>query len=144
MCSSATVSINVWTDPREIFITGQTWYREQMIKIWCCRRLSSGSRVLFHFLSGLIYTVSRSWNKLGMAEIFAFRVLVCMVFLRDKYRYSGQNSALPSGFDKIQVHLWHTLSQIAKFMGPTWGPPGSCRPQMGPMLAPWTLLSGMA
>ena len=28
------------------------------------------------------------------------------------------------------------------FMGPTWGPPGSCRPQMGPTLAPWTLLSG--
>ena len=34
-------------------------------------------------------------------------------------------------------------SQIAKFMGPTWGPPGSCRPQIGPMLAPWSLLSGM-
>ena len=33
-------------------------------------------------------------------------------------------------------------TRIAKFMGPTWGPPGSCRPQMGPMLAPWTLLSG--
>ena len=32
--------------------------------------------------------------------------------------------------------------QIARFMGPTWGPPGSCRPQMGLMLAPWTLLSG--
>ena len=30
------------------------------------------------------------------------------------------------------------LSQIAKFMGPIWGPPGSCRPQMGPMLATWT------
>ena len=27
-------------------------------------------------------------------------------------------------------------------MGPTWGPSGSCRPQMVPMLAPWTLLSG--
>ena len=27
-------------------------------------------------------------------------------------------------------------------MGPTWGPPGSCWPQMGPMLASWTLLSG--
>ena len=25
------------------------------------------------------------------------------------------------------------ISQIAKFIGPTWGPPGSCRPQMGPM-----------
>ena len=34
-------------------------------------------------------------------------------------------------------------SQIAKFMGQTWGPPGSCRPQMGPMLVPWTLLSGL-
>ena len=33
-------------------------------------------------------------------------------------------------------------SQITKFMGPTWGPPGSCR-QMGPMLAPWTLLLGL-
>ena len=34
-------------------------------------------------------------------------------------------------------------SQIAKFMGLTWGSPGSCRPQMGPMLAPWTLLLGL-
>ena len=27
-------------------------------------------------------------------------------------------------------------------MGPTWGPPEPCRSQMGPMLAPLTLLSG--
>ena len=27
-------------------------------------------------------------------------------------------------------------------MGPTWGSPGSCRPQVGLKLAPWTLLSG--
>ena len=41
--------------------------------------------------------------------------------------------------------LVHTFlsSQIAKFMGPTWGPPGTCRPQVGPILAPWTLLSGV-
>ena len=32
-------------------------------------------------------------------------------------------------------------TQIAKFMGTTWGPHGSCRSQMGPMLAPWSLLS---
>ena len=31
--------------------------------------------------------------------------------------------------------------QIARFMGPTWDPPGADRTQMGPMLAPWTLLS---
>ena len=32
---------------------------------------------------------------------------------------------------------------IARFMGPTWGPSGAGRTQMGPMLAPWTLLSGI-
>ena len=40
-------------------------------------------------------------------------------------------------------HLILNPLQIAKFVGPTWSPPGSCRPQMGPMLAPWTLLSGI-
>ena len=53
----------------------------------------------------------------------------------------------------ICAALWQTCtmfisgrcvtSQIPRFVGPTWGPPGSCRPQMGPMLAPWTLLSGI-
>ena len=40
--------------------------------------------------------------------------------------------------------LWHAklTTQIARFMGPTWGPPGTCRLQMGPMLALWTLLLG--
>ena len=32
-------------------------------------------------------------------------------------------------------------THIARFMGPTWGPPGSHRPQVGHVLAPWTLLS---
>ena len=41
------------------------------------------------------------------------------------------------------VLSWWTTSQITRFMGPTWDPPGSCQPQMGPMLAPWTLLSGI-
>ena len=31
---------------------------------------------------------------------------------------------------------------IARFMGPMWGPSGTDRNQVGPMLAPWTLLSG--
>ena len=35
------------------------------------------------------------------------------------------------------------ISQRARFMGPTWGPPGSCRPQVGPMLALWLMLSGL-
>ena len=31
---------------------------------------------------------------------------------------------------------------VARLMGPTWGPSGADRTQVGLMLAPWTLLSG--
>ena len=31
---------------------------------------------------------------------------------------------------------------ITRFIGPTWSPSGADRTQVGPMLAPWTLLSG--
>ena len=48
------------------------------------------------------------------------------------------------------IWIWHwqvqnntNTSLIARFMGPTWGPSGAARTQFGPMLAPWTFLSGM-
>ena len=38
---------------------------------------------------------------------------------------------------KVKIVRNHVeLSQIARFMGPTWGPPGSCRPQVGPICWP--------
>ena len=50
-------------------------------------------------------------------------------------------------YSSVLLH-WHwrsrmiVTSQITRFMGPKWDPPGSWRPQVGPMLVPWTLLSG--
>ena len=43
-----------------------------------------------------------------------------------------------------QILTVDTPSQIARFMEPIWDPPGSCRPHVGPMLTPWTLLSGIS
>ena len=40
----------------------------------------------------------------------------------------------------LRPHDANTL--IARFMGPTWGPPGAARTQVSPMLATGTLLSG--
>ena len=40
------------------------------------------------------------------------------------------------------THFRMELNLIAMIMGPTWGPSGTDRTQVGPMLAPWTLLSG--
>ena len=44
---------------------------------------------------------------------------------------------------KLFPLLLCSLSLIARFMGPTWGPSGADRIQVGPVLAPWTLLSEM-
>ena len=44
----------------------------------------------------------------------------------------------------IPLHLqYDSVILIARFMGLIWGPPGAERTQVGPMLAPWTLLSGL-
>ena len=40
------------------------------------------------------------------------------------------------------LHMWKDITLIARFMGSTWGPSGAERAQVGPMLTPWTLLSG--
>ena len=40
-----------------------------------------------------------------------------------------------------RVHNSRNVPLIARFMGPTWGPSGADRTQVGPMLAPWILLS---
>ena len=42
----------------------------------------------------------------------------------------------------INSEVW-TISHCWRFTVPTWGPSGADRTQVGPMLAPWTLLSGM-
>ena len=66
--------------------------------------------------------------------------------------HSGLWSPIMSSVTKLELNLISDLSanadkpkrsQIAKSMGPTWGPSGYCWPQMGPMLTPWTLLSGV-
>ena len=49
----------------------------------------------------------------------------------------------PQNVDIPRVACWHRHSLIARFMGPTWGPSRAERTQVGPMLAPWTLLSGL-
>ena len=39
------------------------------------------------------------------------------------------------------THSCSKITQIARFKWLTWGPSGADRTQVGPMLAPWTLLS---
>ena len=68
-------------------------------------------------------------------------------FFSSGWNFYTSEARLPSHHDHCCFRLLTTLAVvewtlIARFMGPTLGPSGADRTQMGPMLAPWTLLSG--
>ena len=62
-----------------------------------------------------------------------------------KNRISIERSVLGkvSSYDRVRSKKRERCkyTQIAKFIGLTWGPPESCRPPMGPMFAQWNFLS---
>ena len=75
---------------------------------------------------------------------FAFKDINVAIVNSDLQNLDGNSSNNPELLKMSAQKLSTVTSKITKFMGPTWDPPGSCRPQMGPMLAPWTLLSGLS
>ena len=58
------------------------------------------------------------------------------------FRFHGTLSADHINHNYVRSVIVETATLLARFMGPTWGPSGDDRTQVGPMLAPWTLLSG--
>ena len=62
-----------------------------------------------------------------ITEILGWNYYFIIIYNRVSNRYSQTLS--------LCVHSRPRLQS-------SWGPPGSCRPQMGPMLVPWTLLWG--
>ena len=93
-----------------------------------------------YFWHGYIYACVHQWDYVVGTD----GVRVHTIWWLARYMYT----------QAIEWCNWHLftwwrhgmVTQKAKLMGPTWGPPGSCRSQMpvGSMLAPWTLLSGNA
>ena len=74
--------------------------------------------------------------------------ICCVSFFRCIHLYS-----ITHAYHHILIYfktpIWNTIynngiySLIARFMGPTWGPPGADRTQVGHMWATWTFLSGL-
>ena len=76
-------------------------------------------------------TLSNLWPLYGTHDHF-YKVITYVI-----WNINSQISMMPS----TVPHMPMITTQIAKFMGPSWCPPGSWRPQVGPMLATWILLS---
>ena len=67
----------------------------------------------------------------------------CIVLQQDFW--STRGCPFSQGWCLVDLHIMFlcmSSTLIARFMGPTWGPSGADRTQVGPMLAPWTWLSG--
>ena len=101
------------------------------------------------------YLLSQCWLVTGPRRINVLALGRCgnditsvIVMLQIEFLHNSCEIALrcisqnPIDDKWTNIVSCNETAQIVMFMGPTWGPPGSCRPQMGPMLAPWTLLSG--
>ena len=106
------------------------------------------------------------WSTFPLNLCLGFNILRCFYFAsivrwRHKYRslrwiiYNhlvATDSVQPSLHKHIRtaymplfISKWKCMFKtalIARFMGPARGPSGADRTQVGPMLAPWTLLSG--
>ena len=52
------------------------------------------------------------------------------VYVIHKRTHSHTRHSIAMNWASLRRYLLYT--QITKFMGPTWGPPGPCRPQMAP------------
>ena len=99
----------------------------------------------FYILQRVQLIIKQHWFKewLGVALISNLK-LKRSVYLTAKEIAARQQAITWNGDDQVMwVRSQRCSSQIARFMGPTWGPPGADRTQVGPMLARWTLLSGL-
>ena len=117
-----------------------------------------GLRIAFIPVTLLMSQETESVFNHKRASFFSPFFFIYFVFQTDSFKIFKQEAMHETTFDQLGIAKFcpkqeiidvitnskeevciHT--QIAKFMGPTRGPFGSCRPQMGPMLAPWIMLA---
>ena len=93
-----------------------------------------------------------------MVKSYDVKIVKC-VYIQASGKYFSQWSRLPTvggskswlwctWFARLfrhqpKLNISHQDSLIARFMWPTWGPHGTDRTQVGSMLTPWILLSGL-
>ena len=108
------------------------WLSEAVISLFQYRIGRSGVISTSHKQSR---TRIRIWKYSNRSEIWQASLQPCCP---NAHRFSKRYKIFNAQTRRFEAlrDLMKT-PQIARFMGPTWGPPGSCRPQMGPMLAPW-------
>ena len=117
-------------------ILRRRYFENRLVSLqWIFRKITNDDCLEINVLVGkemLMVLVLR-----GRRLVIAYLMFVQQLFLAYNKKKDPRNLSFVRG-SSVPTQM---LPQIARIVGPTWGPPGSCRPQMGPMLAPRTLLS---
>ena len=90
----------------------------------------------FRKIKGLVRNLSRM--GLSATKFIKPYLEIPPVYTRTEWWIHG---LLNGWLSVIDLGTWQSL--VARFMWPTLGPSGADRTQVGPMLATWTLLSGV-
>ena len=92
----------------------------------------------------IVRVCSKQMKEHVIINALSLRPILCSCD-RKYIQHSGNANfhmpLLPS-LSPTGAQVKHESTPIAWFMGPTWGPSGADRTQVGLMLPPWTLLSG--
>ena len=126
-------------------VTGPFWGNSPHKGQWISRTKSQWRGAL---MFSLICTWTNCWvSSRDASDLRCHRAHYDVTVMTGNWH--EQQSAAWINFCRKSVVLpqkqWPNLqlcTQMARFMGPTWGPPGADRTQVGPMLAPCIFLSG--
>ena len=91
-----------------------------------------------------VYIVTAAICAIGVTQFAIFACAELQSWARDP---STEDTDENVSVSENTTTTWWLFSRncplIARFMGPIWDPPGTDKAQVGSMLAPWTLLSGI-
>ena len=114
-------------------------------EIWLNTKLQKASCRLPLRVSYGVSLVSLKSNLILTLIVSLFSTIACCIgpsHYWTELHYSIRNKIVNVRLIVLMNTMVYT-SLITRLMGPTWVPSGADRTQVGPMLAPWTLLSGL-
>ena len=96
--------------------------------------------VSYYDVSNHIYNVNRSRVKDVNTWVMSTNKIAILsqknaVPIEYEYEFEYEVTDMVFYLRTYTLSIVECNTQIARFMGPAWRPPGSCQPQMGPMLA---------
>ena len=165
--SSPYVSLDIWISKLSSFYFHKSAYVEDIRCLKWLYLFKYKSKDILHADGYRCYLFSDFYFCISLSEIFCYNKInitevlkvwqICQVQMIFDYNSMITKHVMRIGKCILQHESYHIsgyvrtavngsyaflTTLIARFMGPTWGPSGADRTQVGPMLAPWSLLSG--